>query len=120
MANVDVLLGLRLGRDEGDVLASEVSQAQPSGWLLENGPRELESLFRAILPHAPAPALVTDDGRIYSDDGSVRDHALLLLDVNGRVAGWYSGAASIYGYNSDEANGKHVSFLYSTEENPSV
>jgi formate hydrogenlyase transcriptional activator len=50
----------------------------------------------------------------------VQDYALFLLDVNGRIVGWYSGAARIYGYDEDEAAGRHVSILYPGEENPST
>ena len=46
----------------------------------------------------------------------VQDYALFLLDVDGRVAAWYSGAERIYGYKSDEAIGQHVSFLYPGED----
>ena len=38
----------------------------------------------------------------------VRDYALFLLDVDGRIAAWYSGAARIYGYNEDEALGQDI------------
>ena len=40
------------------------------------------------------------------------DYALFLLDVDGRIVAWYSGAERIYGYRRDEAIGQHVSFLY--------
>jgi formate hydrogenlyase transcriptional activator len=198
-------------------LASEVTQTQSADWLLENGPRELELLFRAIVYHPSVPILVADNERNYRDasagagkllglsrdkiigqkmddfadpsfkpqiselwraflgqgeqegtlrlagpDGTlwdveytakgnvlpvrhllilrdkttsaqtkgsaeadedpipswVQDYALFLLDVNGRIVDWYSGAARICGYNRDEATGKHVSFLYPGEENP--
>jgi PAS domain S-box-containing protein len=199
------------------VLASEVSQAQPADWLLENGPRELELLFRAIVYHASVPILVADDerntrdasagagkllgllpdkiiGRSLDDfvdpafrpqipqlwraflgegeqegtirmagpDGTLRDveysakgnvlpvrhvlvfrdknapakgedssstdprqvpswvqdYALYLLDVDGRIVYWYSGAARIYGYHRNEAAGKHVFVLYPIEKSP--
>ena len=48
----------------------------------------------------------------------VQDYALFLLDVDGRIVDWYSGAARIYGYSEDEVIGKHVSFLYPGDENP--
>ena len=183
-------------------MASKVSKAQAVGWLLENGPRELESLFRAIVCHSSAPILIADnerncldassgagkllglsrekiigrrmddfaepgfkpqiselwraflrqgeqegtlrlagpDGTLwdveYSAKGNVlpvrhllvlrekttsaqtEDYALFLLDVDGRIVGWYSGAVRIYGYNGDEATGRHVSFLCPSEENP--
>ena len=43
------------------------SRRQAAGWLLENGPRELESLFRAIIYHPSVPILITDDERNYRD-----------------------------------------------------
>jgi len=190
-------------------------QSPAARWLVENGPRELELLFRAIVYHPSVPILITDDdgnsrdastgvgkllgiprekiiGRPVDDfaqpgfkpqisqlwralqeqgeqagtlglvgpDGSlrdveytakgnvlpvrhllllhdktppaqtagvvhadqqqipswVRDYALFLLDVDGRIVTWYSGAERIYGYKSDEAIGQHVSFLYPSEE----
>lgn len=191
-------------------MASEASTAQGRGWLLENGPKELELLFRAIVYQPSVPILIADNERNYRDasagagkllglsrdriigqriddfayptfrpqiselwrafltqgeqegalqlagpDGTprdveytakgdvlpvrhllvlhdkttaeacneqvpswVQDYALFLLDANGRVVSWYSGAARIYGYNGDEATGKHVSFLYPGEEAP--
>jgi formate hydrogenlyase transcriptional activator len=194
-------------------LLGKASQSQASRWLEENGPRELELLFRAIVYHPAAPILITDNDRKYRDasagagkllglprnkiigcrmddfaapsfkpqisqlwrtfldrgeqegtlqlvspDGNVRDveytakgnvlpvrhvlvlrdktapaetgqaeigsnpqwvqdYALFLLDVDGRVAAWYSGAARIYGYNEDEVIGQDLSFLYSSEDN---
>jgi formate hydrogenlyase transcriptional activator len=181
-------------------------------WLVENGPRELEILFRSILYHPSTPILITDDdgnsrdasagvakllglpreniiGRPVGDfaqpgfkpevselwralqergeqEGTLRllrpdrspleveytakrnvlpvrhilvlrdknvpaetkhgsldgipewvqDYALFLLDVDGRIVTWYSGAERIYGYKTDEATGQHVSFLYASEE----
>ncbi|HWQ56803.1 MAG TPA: sigma 54-interacting transcriptional regulator [Bryobacteraceae bacterium] len=183
-------------------------------WLLENGPRELEALFRVVIYHPSVPVLITDDDRNYRDasagagkllglsrekiigqriddfadpsfkpriselwraflgqgqqegtlrlarpDGTlgdveytakgnvlpvrhllvlrdkttaaqtegadedqipswVRDYALFLLDREGVIVTWYSGAARVYGYSPDEAAGKHVSFLYPDEEDP--
>jgi len=181
-------------------------------WLVENGPRGLEILFRAILYHPSTPILITDDdgnsreasiglgkllglprekiiGRPVGDfaqpgskpeisqlwralqeqgelEGTLRllrpdrspldvaytakgnvlpvrhilvlrdntapaetepgstgripswvqDYALFLLDVDGRIVTWYSGAERIYGYKTGEAIGRHVSFLYPSEE----
>ena len=45
--------------------ASSLSQA--SDWLQENGPKELESLFRAIIFYPSAPVLVADNDRNYRD-----------------------------------------------------
>ena len=46
----------------------------------------------------------------------VQDYALYLLDAEGSVAAWYSGAVRIYGYSGDEAVGRHVSFLYPADD----
>lgn len=50
----------------------------------------------------------------------VQDYALYLLDNEGRLATWYSGAQRIYGYPPDEAIGQHVSILYPGEDNPRI
>jgi PAS domain S-box-containing protein len=188
------------------------SESPAAHWLVENGPRELEILFRAILYHPSTPILITDDHgnsreasagvskllglprekiigrpvddfvppsfkpeisqlwralqeqgeqegtlRLLGPDRSpleveftakgnvlpvrhilvlrdktapaetehgptdripswVRDYALFLLDVDGRIVTWYSGAERIYGYTAGEATGQHVSFLYPSEE----
>ncbi len=39
------------------------SQPLATGWLVENGPRELELLFRAIVFHPAVPILLADDDR---------------------------------------------------------
>ena len=46
---------------------SATSQSPANRWLVENGPNELELLFRAIVYHPTAPVLITDQ------DGTSRD-----------------------------------------------
>ena len=46
---------------------STASQPQATRWLTENGPKELESLFRAIVFHPSAPILIADDDRHYRE-----------------------------------------------------
>ena len=198
-------------------MPSPVSRAQGANWLAENGPRELELLFRAIVYHPSAPILIADDDRQYRDassgagkllglsrdeiigrsleefvepgfkpqvselwrdflergeqdgtlrllgaDGSpreveytakvnvlpvrhllvlrektpqaeahgqagaatrdipawVQDYALFLLDGDGRVVAWYSGAERIFGFTGAEAIGRSVAFLYPAEDIP--
>jgi PAS domain S-box-containing protein len=41
------------------------SQPQAADWLVENGPKELELLFRAIVFHPSVPILLADDDRHY-------------------------------------------------------
>jgi PAS domain S-box-containing protein len=194
-------------------LAPDLSRAQTAAWLLENGPRELEQLFRAIVYHPAVPILITDNDRNYLDastgagkllglsrdkiigrrmddfadpsfkpqiselwnsflgqgeqDGTLQltgpdgalwdveytargnvlpvrhllvmrdkktpraddpeddtnpfpswvcDFALSLLDAEGCIVAWYSGAERIYGYEGVDVAGKHVAFLYPGEE----
>jgi formate hydrogenlyase transcriptional activator len=54
------------------------SQARTAAWLVENGPRELEQLFRAIVFYPSAPILLTDDDR-QSREASVGAIKLLGL-----------------------------------------
>src|SRR5580700_8871865 len=42
-------------------MGPEVPQPETTRWLVENGPRELELLLRAIVYHPSAPILITDD-----------------------------------------------------------
>ena len=192
-------------------MSSAGSQSLTARWLAENGPKELELLFRAIVYQPSAPILIADNDGNYWDasagagkllglprekiigrqmddfappsfkpkvsqlwrvfleqgeqegvlqlvgrDGTlreveytakgnvlpvrhalvlrdktvpaetahstdsipswVRDYAFYLLDSEGDVAAWYSGAARIYGYQADEAAGRHLSFLYPGED----
>ncbi len=178
---------------------SAESPSPTADWLVENGPRELELLFRAIVYHPSAPLLIADDDgksrdasagaakllglprekiighqinefaspgfrpqvsqlwraflergeeegtlQLAGPDGTpreveytvkgnvlpvrhalvlrdksveaspswVQDYALYLMDIEGRVVAWYSGAARIFGYQADEVIGQHVSFLH--------
>ncbi len=43
------------------------SQPQVAGWLVENGPKELELLFRAIVFQPSVPILITDNDRLYRE-----------------------------------------------------
>jgi PAS domain S-box-containing protein len=46
---------------------------------------------------------------------SVRDYALFMLDVSGRIRTWNAGAAHINGYTADEAIGRHFELFYTDE-----
>jgi PAS domain S-box-containing protein len=47
---------------------------------------------------------------------SVRDYAIFLLDPDGRISSWNSGAEHIKGYKADEIIGKHFSVFYPPED----
>ena len=46
----------------------------------------------------------------------VRDYALYMLDTEGHVSNWNSGAESIKGYSADEIIGQHFSRFYTEED----
>ena len=46
----------------------------------------------------------------------VRDYAVLMLDPDGIVTSWNSGARAIKGYESDEIIGRHFSAFYTPED----
>ena len=55
-------------RESGNAMSPAGSSQSPaSRWLVENGPKELELLFRAIVYHPSAPILIADN------DGNYRD-----------------------------------------------
>ena len=47
---------------------------------------------------------------------SVRDYAIFMLDPDGTVRGWNSGAQAIKGYTADEIVGRHFSTFYTPED----
>lgn len=47
---------------------------------------------------------------------SVKDYAIFLLDKNGRVASWNSGAENIKGYTAEEITGRPMDVFYTAEE----
>ena len=46
----------------------------------------------------------------------VQDYAIFLLDVDGRILSWNSGAASIKQYHADEIIGRHFSVFYTAAD----
>lgn len=46
----------------------------------------------------------------------VKDYAIVMLDPEGRIASWNSGAERIKGYRADEIVGKHFSCFYAPED----
>ncbi len=47
---------------------------------------------------------------------SVKEYAIFMLDVDGRVMSWNRGAERIKGYTADEIIGQHFSQFYSSED----
>src|SRR5205807_2222636 len=47
---------------------------------------------------------------------NVKDYAIFMLDVGGRVASWNAGAERIKGYSAEEIIGQHFSRFYPPED----
>ncbi|SAK78535.1 PAS/PAC sensor hybrid histidine kinase [Caballeronia fortuita] len=47
---------------------------------------------------------------------SVSDYAICMLDQNGHVRSWNSGARAIYGFTASEAIGRHFALFYTSDE----
>jgi PAS domain S-box-containing protein len=47
---------------------------------------------------------------------SIRDYAIVMLDPQGRIASWNSGAERLKGFRADEIIGRHFSSLYPPED----
>lgn len=47
---------------------------------------------------------------------AVKDYAIFMLDINGHILSWNSGAQRIKGYTVDEIIGKHFSIFYTPED----
>ncbi len=75
-------------------------------WLVENGPKELELLLRAIQSRPPAPL----------SDTTADDYALVLVDVDGFIVTWDPGAERLFGYQSSDVTGKSVSLVDPEED----
>ncbi len=70
-----------------------------------------------------AEAAARADARLHASEErfrmltqGVRDYAICLLDVEGRVLSWNAGAERIKGYRADEIIGQPISVFYTSEE----
>jgi formate hydrogenlyase transcriptional activator len=89
------------------VLSSGHERAYGTTWLLENGPKHLEILVRAVTGRTAGP--------LSAPPLAVDDHALLLMGAGGFIVDWSSGASSTYGYSREETLGRQAIFLYPEE-----
>jgi PAS domain S-box-containing protein len=63
-----------------------------------------------------AVALAESERRFRTLVHGVKDYALYMLDPDGRVSNWNTGAESIKGYKADEIVGQHFSRFYTEED----
>ncbi len=47
---------------------------------------------------------------------SINDYGIILLDINGLIKNWNSGAEKLTGYKQDEISGKHISTIFTQED----
>jgi formate hydrogenlyase transcriptional activator len=76
-----------------------ISEGQAAGWLAENGPKELELLFRAIVYQPSASILIADDDRRYRN-ASVGASKLLGL-VREKIVGGSLDDFALPSFNSE-------------------
>jgi PAS domain-containing protein len=51
---------------------------------------------------------------------SIVDYAIFMLDVNGTIRSWNSGAARLKGYSAEEIIGRHFSIFYTLKISPTT
>jgi PAS domain S-box-containing protein len=99
------------------VFALDVARSRSADWVLQYGPPQLDALRRTIYCHK---ATSTESDRLTTVPKAAafgEDLAQFLLDTEGRVVSWSTGATRIYLHSEDQAVGKPVSDLYFADEN---
>lgn len=66
--------------------------------------------------HRTQKALSESEERFRLLVDGVRDHAIFMLDPDGRIVSWNDGAERLGGWSAEEAVGRHVSLLYPSED----
>jgi formate hydrogenlyase transcriptional activator len=93
---------------------SAASTHEPSGWLVEDGLKELEQLLRAVLSHQSEPILIADDER-HCLDASAGAGKLLGISmgklIGERIEDLVEPKKLRYTTNSDVLPGRHVLVL---------
>jgi formate hydrogenlyase transcriptional activator len=93
---------------------SAASTLETSGWLVEEGSRELEQLFRAMLSHQSEPILIADDGRhcLYASSGASKLVGLPMGELIGhRIDDLVEPNKLHYTTNNDVLPGRHAFVL---------
>ncbi len=62
------------------------------------------------------PALIDSEERFRLLIEGTRDYAIYMLDLDGTIVSWNSGAERIKGYSHVEAVGQHFSIFYTPED----
>lgn len=81
-----------------------------------DGPIVLSFVRDVSLQRSAQESLRHSDQQLRSIVDSVKDYAIFLLDIEGYVATWNSGAQRIKGYSADEIIGQHFSIFYQSDD----
>jgi PAS domain S-box-containing protein len=79
----------------------------------------LQALALGEGPESPLnkqPNTLSDSHRIQLLVDAIVDYAIFMLDPNGHVVSWNSGAARLKGYTSEEITGEDFSIFYTSED----
>ena len=102
-------------RKDGSVVECEWHNSS-----LVDGAGKLRSILSLVLDvterKQAETALRESEERFRSLVEGVTDHAIFMLDPEGRVTSWNAGAERINGYHADEIVGRHFSCFYGPEE----
>ncbi len=97
LAQGEALASPQAGRDEIGLLAERMSEASALLRAREQALREGEERFRLVIE-------------------GVRDYGIFMLDPDGHVVSWNTGAQRIKGWRGDEIMGRHFSVFYPDTE----
>ena len=108
--------------DEETILRAK--KTTPFGYLVKPfNERELRATIEiAFYTHQMERTLADERARRHAAEefkilvDGVKDYAIFMLDGNGRVTTWNSGAERLKGYKADEIIGKDFSVFYTEEE----
>lgn len=102
--------GRRKGGEEFPVEASIVTS-------LQDGRATFTVILRDVSERLRAEAALRQvEARYHLLVESVQDYALLMLDPQGRIVSWNTGAEHIMGYQAGEIIGQHISKLFLDED----
>jgi PAS domain S-box-containing protein len=102
-----------IARAHGGKVAVESTEAGGTTFLVSL-PREVPTVATHAAP--PLQALREDADRFRLLVNSVKDYAIFMLDRDGRVQSWNTGAELIKGYRASEIIGQHISVFYPPED----
>lgn len=97
LAQGEALTSPQAGRDEIGLLAERMAEASELLRAREQALREGEERFRLVIE-------------------GVRDYGIFMLDTEGHVVSWNTGAQRIKGWRGDEVMGRHFSVFYPGNE----